>query len=290
MQQEVKNEMQSLVLGATGIVGGYIVQHLVKSGGCPMALSRSLHRSATVNWLQGDLVSPGSLRFPPFETLYCTAEIGLLADAFSCIYAPSLKRVVAFTTTSIATKIDSEIAAERELLGRLAKGERRLMAACERHGVEWTILRPTIVYAEGRDGNISRLARLIRRFGWLPLMGRGAGLRQPVHAEDLAIGAIQAAASRAAVNKIYALPGGETISYREMAGRIFDALNKPRRIIATPRFIWLAAFSLVKPLLPDYNVAMGKRMVKDMIFDATPAIEDFGWNPRPFRPQFDGLE
>jgi nucleoside-diphosphate-sugar epimerase len=118
-----------------------------------------------------------------------------------------------------------------------------LIAACERLGVGWTIRRPTIVYAEARDGNICRLARLIRRFGRLPLMGRGAGLRQPVHAEDLAIGAIQAVASGAAINKIYVLPAGEIINYREMAGRIFDVLNKPRRIIATPRFIWLAAFS-----------------------------------------------
>jgi hypothetical protein len=114
--------MQSLVLGATGTVGGYIVQHLVKSGGCPMALSRSLHRSTTVNWLQGDLVSPGSLRFPPFETLYCTADIGLLADAFSCIYAPSLNRVVAFTTTSIVTKIDSEIARSANFWDGLRRG------------------------------------------------------------------------------------------------------------------------------------------------------------------------
>lgn len=68
----------------------------------------------------------------------------------------------------------------------------------------------------------------------MPLVGGAPGLRQPVHAEDLAIGALAAAASPAAINKFYALPGAETLSYREMIGRIFDGLGMPRRTISVP--------------------------------------------------------
>jgi len=279
--------MQSIVIGGSGIVGGFIVEQLVRSGQKPLALSRALHRSPDVDWRQGDLRDASALQWPPVETLYCTAEIGLLAAALPAIATSSLKRVVAFTSTSIVTKIESEIPAERELLRRLADGERRLMAVCERLGIGWTILRPTIIYAEGRDGNVSRLARFIQRFGFLPLMGQGGGLRQPVHAEDLAIGAIAAAGSAAAVDKIYAVPGGETLSYREMAGRIFDGLGKPRRIVSVPPLIWEVAFAAAKPFFPNANVAMGRRMAKDMVFDAAPAIADFGWNPRSFHPRFD---
>lgn len=281
--------MQSLVIGATGIVGGNIVEQLVRSGQKPLAMSRSIVAADAVDWRQGDLTEPDTLVFPPFETLYCTADIGLLADALPRLFTPSLKRVIAFTSTSIVTKIDSEIAAERALLQRLADGERRLIATCERLGIGWTILRPTLIYAEGRDGNVTRLARLIRTFGALPLLGSGAGLRQPVHAEDLAIGAIQAAQSATAVNKTYALPGGETVSYREMVGRIFDALGKPRRVLAVPPLVWRTAFAVMKPFFPNYNVAMGNRMAKDMVFDPAPATRDFGWAPRGFHPRFDSL-
>lgn len=282
--------MRSVVIGATGIVGGYIVAHLIQRGERPLALSRKPQTPANIDWVQGDLAAPADLKFPEFASLYCTVGIDLLADALPHLRTPALKRVVAFTSTSIVTKIESEIAGERELLQRLADGERRLIATCEQLGIGWTILRPTIIYAEGRDGNVTRLARLIRRFGCLPLMGSGTGLRQPVHAEDLALGAIDAAASAAATNKTYALPGGETISYREMVGRIFDGLRKPRRIISTPPWIWEAAFTLAKPLFPNANAAMGRRMAKDMVFDASPAITDFGWSPRSFRPRFDSLE
>ncbi len=278
--------MKNLVVGATGIVGGYIVQHLVAAGERPTALSRAERHDANVDWVRGDLSAPAGLPTVTPETLYCTAHVGLLADALPYLDRSALKRVVVFTSTSIVTKMQSEIEEEREHLRRLADGEQQLISLCEQYGIGWTILRPTIIYAEGRDANVSRLAGLIRRFGFLPLMGRGAGLRQPVHAEDLATGAIQAAASDAAVNKTYALPGGETISYREMVGRIFDALGKPRRILSAPPVVWRFAFALAKPLFPNANVAMGNRMVKDMVFDGTPAVRDFGWNPRKFQPVF----
>ena len=65
-------------------------------------------------WAQRwDLATPEALRPPPFETLYCTAEVGLLADALPHLYTTALKRVVAFTSSSIVTKIEFEIASER---------------------------------------------------------------------------------------------------------------------------------------------------------------------------------
>ena len=66
-----------------------------------------------------------------------------------------------------------------------------------------------LIYKEGHDINITPLSRLIRRFRFMPLVGGGTSLRQPVHVEDLAIGTIAAAGSTAAVSKIYCLPGGE---------------------------------------------------------------------------------
>jgi nucleoside-diphosphate-sugar epimerase len=280
-------ETKSLVIGATGLVGGYIIEHLVRAGERPFALSRSRQARADVDWFPGDLEKPDTLKFPPFTTLYSTADASLLPAALPYLFNPALKRAIVFSSTSVITKLDSEVIAEREMLRGLADAERKIVAACEQNNIDWTILRPTLIYAEGRDINITPLSRLIRRFGFMPLVGGAPGLRQPVHAEDLAIGAIASASSPAAANKFYALPGGETLSYREMIGRIFDGLRKPRRTISVPPSLWKAGFALAKPLFPNANVAMGTRMMKDMTFDPTPAIRDFGWKPRGFKPVFD---
>jgi nucleoside-diphosphate-sugar epimerase len=280
-------QSRSLVIGGTGLVGGYIVEHLLRASQRPLALSRSHRQSPEVDWFHGDLAKPDTLNFPPFATLFCTADAVLLANALPRLFNPSLKRVVVFSSTSVITKQDTEVEAEREIIRKLTDAEQRIAADCERHGVSWTILRPTLIYAEGRDTNITPLSRLIRRFGFMPLVGGGAGLRQPVHAEDLAIGAIAAAASGAAINQFYSLPGAETLTYREMIGRIFDGLRMPRRTVWVPPLLWRAAFFLAKPLFPGANVAMGIRMTKDMTFDSTPAKRDFGWNPRGFNPVFE---
>lgn len=279
-------QMNSLVIGGSGLVGGYIVDRLLRRGERPFALSRSRQSKPGVDWLLGDLEKPETLQVPPFATLYCTAHASLLADALPRLFNPALKRIVVFSSTSVLTKQDTEIAAERELIAKLADAERRIAATCEQNNLDWTILRPTLIYAEGRDTNITPLSRLIRRFGFMPLVGGGLGLRQPVHAEDLAIGAVAAASSPAAANKTYSLPGGETLTYREMVGRIFDGLQLPRRTISVPVFLWRTTFTVARPLFPGANVAMGIRMMKDMTFDSTPAIRDFGWSPRNFRPSF----
>ena len=158
--------MTSLVLGATGIVGGHIVDQLIRAGERPFALSRSERSGARdVEWLKGDLAEPAILKLLPITTLYCTAPAGLLANALPRFSSPLLTRVVAFTSTSIVTKIDSDIPAERESVRLWAEAEKRLIATCQELGVAWTVLRPTIIYDEGRDANITRLSRLIEKFG-----------------------------------------------------------------------------------------------------------------------------
>lgn len=285
--REQSEQVASAVIGGTGVVGSYIVGQLVRRGERVLALSRSQMRTAGVEWIRADLLKPDTLVLPASSTLYCTADATLLADALPYLLNFGAKRLVAFSSSSVLTKQDTEVDDEREMIRRLAEAERRIVAVCEQRHVGWTILRPTLIYAEGRDSNITPLSRLIRRFGFMPLVGGGPGLRQPVHAEDLAIGAIAAAASQRAVNKFYSLPGAEILSYREMIGRLFDALRLRRRLISVPPWLWRAGFGVAKPLFPGSNVAMGIRMMRDMTFDAAPAIRDFGWNPRAFRPNFD---
>jgi nucleoside-diphosphate-sugar epimerase len=279
----------SVVIGGSGLVGSYLLDQLVERGERPVTLMRTSPARADVMHLPWDLQSPTPVAFAPDTILYCAAHATLLAPALPDFIRPGLKRLVVLSSTSVLTKMDSEIESERSGVRSLVEAERQIIAVCTRNGVGWTILRPTLIYSEGRDRNVTPLARLIRRYGVMPLVGGATGLRQPVHAEDLARGMIQAAAHPAASNKIYSVPGGETLPYREMIGRIFDALGKPRRFVPVPAALWRAAFPLIRPLFPGANAAMGLRMMQDMAFDSTPAINDFGWSARGFHPSFDAF-
>jgi nucleoside-diphosphate-sugar epimerase len=285
MSEDSRLKTPVLVLGATSLIGRFAWPRLTASGTPAFAVSR--HTRAEPGWVRADLSDPDlEAMLPDCPTVLSLSPIWSLPPALAALKARGMRRLVAFSSTSLFTKTASPDAYEQGVARRLAEGEAATRAFCGANGVAWTILRPTLIYAEGQDQNVSRLARLIRRIGVLPLAGSGRGLRQPVHADDLAAAAIAAAASPAAEGKAYDLPGGETLTYRQMAERVFEGLGRRPLIVSAPEPMWRLAFALARPLLPGATAQMGSRMDEDLAFDGAAAATDFGWRPRPFRPDF----
>ena len=237
--------------------------------------------------MDADLADPNLAdELPQIGTVFSLSPIWLLPQALPVLKARGMSRLVAFSSTSRFTKSNSPEASERAVAKALADAEAAVEAFCVAQGVHWTILRPTLIYVEGRDGNVSRLASLIRRFRVLPLSGAGDGLRQPVHAEDLAAGALAAAQAPAASNRAYDLTGGETLTYRRMAQRVFEGLGRRPAILTLPPWLFRLLLTLLRPFYPGATAAMGDRMAQDLTFDDRPARADFGWSPRDFHPRF----
>lgn len=275
-----------LVLGATSLIGGYLLDRLRAAGVDPVAVSRR-PPSGEACWLDADLCDPHlEDGLPPVATVFSLSPIWLLPAALPALKARGMTRLVAFSSTSRFTKQASDVPAERAVAASLADAEAAVERFCASQGVAWTVLRPTLIYDEGRDGNVSRLASLIRRFGVLPLSGQGEGLRQPVHAQDLAIGALAAATAPAAQNRAYDLVGGETLTYRQMATRVFEGLGRRPAVVSLPPVLFGLMLKAASPVLPGATAAMGSRMGVDLTFDSGDATRDFGWAPRAFHPKF----
>ena len=276
-----------LVLGATSLIGRFLLPRLAPGQGV-VALSR-IQRPATegVRWVIGDLAHPAGLSaIGDIGAVFSLSSIWLLTDeALEALRGLGMRRLVAFSSTSRFTKSASASGKERATAAALTEGEARVEAFCRAHGVGFTLLRPTLIYAEGQDGNVSRLAGLIRRFGALPLPGGGAGLRQPVHADDLAAVALEAMA-RPATDGAYDVPGGETLSYRAMVERIFEGLGRRPAILPLPLPLVRLGYALARPWLPGSTAQMVDRVGEDLVFDPGPAQRDLGWSPRDFRPRF----
>jgi nucleoside-diphosphate-sugar epimerase len=201
------------------------------------------------------------------------------------IEACGARRVVALSSTSLFVKSDSSHPGERDTARRLSEGERALRLWAEAQGVEWVILRPTLIYGRGRDKNLTEIIRFVRRWGFFPLLGQADGLRQPVHAEDLATACVSALTVPAAANRTYNLSGGETLPYREMVGRVFTTLDRLPHLVTIPRWLFRLAVTAVR-LLPRYRhwtAEMAERMNRNLVFDHADAARDLGFSPRPFR-------
>ena len=221
----------------------------------------------------------------------CVAPIWALPAHFPLLEAQGAQRIVVLSSTSRFTKDASSDPEEQAVARRLAEAEARVQAWAESRGVEWVILRPTLIYGLGRDKNIAEIARFIRRFGFFPLFGKAEGLRQPVHAEDVAAACVAALQAHGAANRAYNLSGGETLAYREMVARIFAALGRRPRLLAVPLWVFSLAVAVLRrlPRYRHWSAAMALRMNRDLVFDHSAASRDFAFKPRAFAPSVEDV-
>ena len=207
------------------------------------------------------------------------APIRLLPALVEPLADIGVTRVIAFSSTSRFTKLASADPSERALAQWLVGSEEALAGACVRRSVAWTVFRPTLVYSPGLDRNISEIARFIRRFGFFPIVADGRGKREPVHADDLAIGCVAALGEPRTFNRAYNLSGGETLTYREMVERVFVGLGRRPRILGIPLGVLKAVVHTARivPRFRKLSAELVTRMNADMCFDHSQASRDFGF-------------
>ena len=286
------------ILGATSLVGCCLLPQLKAAGYQVKAFSRKISRrglnditrdDATgdyINWQQLPLSTCNFTIKSGAATPYwiCAAPIWVLPHYFELLEKYGVRRVIVLSSTSRFSKSKSSDLKEQSVAQRLADSESCVKTWAENKSIEWVILRPTLIYGFGRDKNITEIARIIRRFGFFPLLGKAMGLRQPVHSEDVAGACVAALDSSSVVNHEYNISGGEKLTYREMIARVFVAMERPIRMLPVPLWVFRGLVALLR-LIPRYRLwsaAMVERMNNDLLFDHSEAAHDFDFNPRGF--------
>jgi nucleoside-diphosphate-sugar epimerase len=290
------------VLGATSIIGECLLPLLLEEGWDVVAFSRQARcikqpsENQSITW---QLLTKSKL--PDSSDVHQTekqitfwislAPIEVLPEYFSMFLIYGAKHIVAVSSTSRFTKRTSSDPAEKKLAENLAENEERLESWAKKENLTFTILRPTLIYGLGRDKNVSVIAAFIRRFAFFCVFGAARGLRQPVHAQDVASCCAAALGVNAAINRCYNISGGEIVTYREMVCRIFSALGRKPRFVAFPLWLFRLAVCLLRifPPFHHWSAAMAERMNQDLIFDHEDASHDLGFAPRPFLPTLKDL-
>ena len=271
-----------LVLGASGATGQYLINRLAGQGVSVMAVSR--HQPQRVDshviWLQHDLD-----RSPVDVEASALISLGPLKHAFEQVRAtPRLGRVVALSSASTQFKARSPDTAERRVMAGLIELESQLSELCSRREITLSLLKPTMIYGAATNQNVQRVAQLSSHMRWLPYGGRG--LRQPVHADDLARLVMDCLKRGEASAGVLLLGGGETLTYPDMLRRIAVAAGQTPRLVRVPAFVLKGVLRLAHGIgrMRDIRPVMIDRQRVDLVVDDQPAREQLGWNPRPFRP------
>jgi nucleoside-diphosphate-sugar epimerase len=271
--------MTVLVLGGSSQIGHFLLPRLSASGEPVIALSRHPQPAQPgVHWLLGEL--PDAVPdLPALSAIISFGPLLALADWLAHSALIDAPRVIATSSMSAETKRDSSMPAERAISRQLRDGEAALAAACARHGCAWTVLRPTLIYGAGLDKSLTPIARRAMRTRLFPLP-TGNGLRQPVHADDIAQAVLAALERSAAAGRILPIGGGERLPAGEMFARVRRSL--PQATLPLPLPGWL--LRLGRYVVPRLRGPLN-RLDVDLVADNGELQRLLGISPRPFRPE-----
>lgn len=281
-----------LLFGATSVVGSYLLPLLAEQSWPVTAVSRrdqplghghNPHSKWQISALP-DSAAPESLVTHILSLGPCDAFVAWLAQQRS---GGALRQIIAFGSTSAQTKLDSSSAAERSLAASLQASEAALARECERLGVRWTLLRPTLIYG-GEQDLIARIGDFAARWHAYPrLLGSaGRARRQPVHAADLASAVMAAIDQPSAFERCIDLPGSEVLSLSRLIERAAHSRTGLTLPVPIPFALAVQFLAGLRWLPGSARLSSNslQRMSRDQVFDLAPAAQILGFKPRPFTP------
>jgi len=270
--------MRVAVIGASGFVGGYLLDALLAGNYQPAVLvrpaSQSKLRCATRCHVVTGTMTAAALR----ETLSgCDAVIynaGILRER--------RHEGVSFDKVQYRGVVDTLEAAQRNDVRRIilmsANGVKqggvayqhsrfRAEQAVISSGIAYTIFRPSVIFGDPR-GNMEiatqlylqmikpRLPAVAFQNGWAP--SQGQIMMSPVHVSDIAAAFVAALDNEDTIDRTYVLGGSRTLSWTDMLRCVASAVGRRKLLLPMPigmmriaatLFDWLPFFPVTRDQL-----------------------------------------
>lgn len=276
--------MRALVTGGSGFLGPFVIRQLIAAGHDVTALARSKVAAEKVEAsgataVRGDLrdsTLDDAMRASGAEVLVNLASLGF-GDASTIVAAAEdagINRAVFVSTTAIFTALPApskrvRVAAEAEVTGS---------------ALDWTIVRPTMIYGTPGDRNMWRLLRFLRATPVVPLPDGGNNLQQPVHVEDLASAIVAAVDTPVAVGRAYDVGGPEAITFRRVVEEASAAVGRRPKLVSVSSSPLLSLLQFVERSgrTAPIKAEQVQRLVEDKAFDISAAQQDLDFRPRSF--------
>ena len=275
--------MKVLVTGATGFTGSRVVPLLLQSGYQVRCFvretsDRSPLSALTVEWAAGDLSNPEALTsaLRGVDALVNIASLGF-GHADSVLRSAreaGVKRGLFISTTAIFTQLN---AGSKSV--RLA-AENAIKAS----GLDYTILRPTMIYGSPRDRNMWRLIRLLRVTPILPIFGDGESLQQPIFVDDVAQAVLLALRTDTTIGKSYNIAGKDPLTYNQVIDTVAAALGRRVWKLHLPYRMIVRALQFTERMRLRLPIKAEQvlRLNENKAFSYEEAQRDFGFTSRSF--------
>jgi NADH dehydrogenase len=287
--------MNLAVIGATGFVGGHLVPYLEEKGHSVRAISRAGGRrdgwGASVTAHAADVETGDGLAdaLRGVEALVHLVAIpresggrrldqvnvGGVRNMVTAATAAGVRRVVHLSALGVVE--DPEL----RYLSSKWRGEQIVRES----GLEWVVLRPSVLFGEG-DGFFGLIKTTLTWWspGVVAIPGDGSARFQPLSVDDLAIAVERSLVDVDRAGSVYELGGPQYVTYREIVDRVMAATGKRRLKLNLPVPIIGAITAVTDRVLPIFPVSRDQvRSMRRPNYTELDAFERaFGVRARPF--------
>jgi nucleoside-diphosphate-sugar epimerase len=278
-----------LVTGITGHSGRYFMQELIKNKyedtiRCVVRNSSdtSLLDSSglKIEKVVGDIRDEEFLNrcMKDVETVVHIVNIRHTLHIIKAAINNKVPRAICIHTTGIFSKF-------KAASGEYKVIENKLQEMIDGAEIKITILRPTMIYGDICDHNMSRFIKMVDMLRLFPVINHGKCLIQPVNARDLgkAYYSVLMMPSEK-VKTSYNLSGEKPIKMLDAFKLISNNLGKKTTFISFPLGLGVLLARCLKVVTlgkVDY-VEKVQRMGEDRCFSYEAAERDFGYSPKSF--------
>lgn len=280
-----------LVTGITGHTGGYFIKELVenKYKGKIRCIVRSTSDTKTlensgldIEIIIGDINNNELVEtiMNNVKTVLHIYNIHQSTSILKSAIKNKVNKVILVHTTGVYSQFKSA-----SLQYNLIEKEIDQISSAEKYKTNITILRPTMIYGDLCDRNISKFIKMVDKLKFIPVINGGKSLIQPVNARDLGKAYYSVLMNEDKTsNKSYILSGEKPITLIEVLRLISIELNRKVMFISIPLKpgIILARLAKVLSLGKVDIVEKIQRMGEDRSFPHDEAFRDFGYSPIKF--------
>lgn len=150
------------------------------------------------------------------------------------------------------------------------EAEKLVREYCSAHDMEWSILRPPLVYGPGVRANFERLVKLVASGVPLPF-GAIDNRRSLVEVRNLAEAAVLAAIRPEANGRLF-IVSDATLSTPELIRKIAQAMGRPARLVPFPPAIFRFAGKVIG------RTGMVDRLCGSLELDPSDTVDVLGWS------------
>lgn len=269
-----------LLTGATGFTGAYVLDELLNEG---YKVRCFVRKSSDISNLSNKQVEIVYGDFGQFDTIVealkgvdilinvSSLGFGHASDIIKACEQCGIKRAIFFSTTGIFTNLNPQSKEIRLNAENLIK----------RSNIDYTILRPTMIYGTHKDRNICRLVKYLYKIRIIPVLGGGEYLLQPVYVKDLAHSAILMLKNSMSINNEYNIAGGNALTYNELVDTTANELGIKVLKLHIPLFICLFLLKIYEKITknPKIKYEQALRLNENKNFSIQKAVNELGYKP-----------